>query len=409
MAIFSEKIHLRSIIDKLILIMLFLTPLFSFQEFLALIYGGVVNNSTALTSPYIKGIKDLFFVSIVFSAILLILKIKKINIILLSMIAGIGFFVIIPAYYNHDNILIFFAGLRWFFPFVLALFLIGNVKQELLCKIGKILFWLFILHFSIQIIQLFISDPWFGITVFGLSARNPGIFFIPSTAAVFVILVLFFSKFYMSNKLSNNINLLIPVSILLTASGTGIVAYLVFTTVFHFNDKYSRIMPLFLLVLASFLIIYIDALSGRAGLLEDSFGQRIEMFEDVFNSATWLPSYFGYGTSTGYLIQNHYGFNFEMIPTDSWFASVVVNLGMLNFIAIILLVASTLFYLFIFRSKERLLFLLMYCLIGMTTVFTESYPVNLLFSVLLGYYLTTVNDLTRQKRYLMPDRKNQFK
>ena len=50
----------------MILTLLVLTPIFSIKESLALIMGGIVNNSTALTPVYIKAIKDLCFVLISF-------------------------------------------------------------------------------------------------------------------------------------------------------------------------------------------------------------------------------------------------------------------------------------------------------------------------------------------------------
>jgi hypothetical protein len=282
-------------------------------------------------------------------------------------------------------------------PFIAALLLIGHVDEILLLKVGKVLFYLFILHLFIQCIHLFFSDGWFGLYESGLSKRNPGLFFIPSTAAIYSILVLFFSKFYMNFSKEKIISILMPISIFLTASGTGIALYIIFLIVFRLKDKFIPLSPLVLLLLAGFLIVSLDTLTGRAGLLEDSFGARLIMFKDVFAGADYLAINFGSGTSTGYLIENRYGYDFDMAVTDSFYASAIANLGLLNvFIFLLFLIMA--FYVAVFKkNKEILLFLLIYSLISMTVVFTEAFPVNLLFSILSAYYFKNNSSLYKTK------------
>jgi hypothetical protein len=295
--------------------------------------------------------------------------------------------IILPAFYLHDNIIIFLSGIRWLMPFILAIFLINHINKELLYDIGKVLFYLFIGHLILQIFQLFFAGDHFGLYSFGLAKRNPGIFFIPSTAASFTIMVLFFSKYYMSKKLAKKLIFLIPISIFLTSSGTGIIIYIVFLILYHLKKIYLPLTPLVLIFTVILLMFLVDTLSGRAGLLEDSFGPRIIIFIDVFNNGSFSSNDFGYGTSTGYLIANKYGLDFDMAVTDSWYATSIVNLGLLNSFIIFLLIMVMFFYLSIYRKKEQLLFLIIYLLFSATTIFTESYPVNLLFAVLLAYYI----------------------
>ena len=111
------------------------------------------------------------------------------------------------------------------------------------------------------------------------------------------------------------------------------------------------------------------------------------MFRDVFYDGAYLSNNFGFGTSTGYLIANKYGLDFEMAVTDSWFATSIVNLGIINSFIVVLLMISTFIILIISKDKEKLNFFIIYTLFGATTVFTESYPANIIFAVLLAYYL----------------------
>ena len=205
----STKSKSTKLIEKLIIIVLAITPLFSLQESLALLLDSgkyVVNTSNVLTSVYIKGLKDLFFLLMIFTSFLIILKtfsMKRISALLLGIILV---FILLPAFYYQDDILVYLSGVRWLMPFILLVFLIGHIDEKLLNKIGTILFYLFILHFFVQLAQLLFSYGHFGLNRFGLSSRNPGLFYIPSTAAVFAILVLFFSKFYMDNNLEKKYN-----------------------------------------------------------------------------------------------------------------------------------------------------------------------------------------------------------
>ena len=64
----SHKSKSITKIEILILTALLITPLFTFQESMALIFAeerAYINTSSTLTPWYIKGIKDFFFMSIV--------------------------------------------------------------------------------------------------------------------------------------------------------------------------------------------------------------------------------------------------------------------------------------------------------------------------------------------------------
>ena len=67
----STKSNSTKLIQKLVITVLAITPLFSLQESLALLLDSgkyIVNTSNILTSIYIKGLKDLFFLLIIFTS-----------------------------------------------------------------------------------------------------------------------------------------------------------------------------------------------------------------------------------------------------------------------------------------------------------------------------------------------------
>ncbi len=385
---FNKTSSLNSI-GFLILLALIITPIFTIQESLALIsvdQRNQINTSNTITPVYIKALKDLFFITIILMSFLIIAQSLTVKRDTLRFLGVIFFLILLPAYYYHTNILVYLSGIRWLLPFILAAFLFGHIDRDLLQKMGTVMFYIFIIHFSIQITQFLFSYGYFGLNAFGLSGRNPGIFYVPSTAAVFVIMVLFFSKYYMKKSLEKKISYLIPISILLTASGTGVGVYIIFFTIYYLRENYIRFMPVILIFIGITLLFILNYFPGRSGLVEDSLGARYVHFKEALFHATLLPEYFGYGTATAELIRNKFNYEFLLPRTDSFYASLIVNLGLINF----LLVVLGLFILFVnitvSQDKEKLILFIICSLIAVTTSITESYPMNLIFSVLIAYH-----------------------
>ncbi len=382
---------LSSCIHKLIFLVLLLTPVFSLQESLALIFGGLIDNSTALTSVYIKGIKDFIFFLILLIFLLHLLISYNIN--KLSFLLIIYLFLIISfGFIFHKQLLIFLSGIRWLFPIILLPVFIKYLNINVLKRIGVILFFVFIVHFGFQILQLFFAGGWFGLNSFGLSARNPGIFFIPSTASFFSIIVLFFSMFYIENvKFKKIIFTLIPISVLLTASGTGVAVYIVCFGLYILDKKMYVFLPILSIFSFIFFFFFVDLITGRSGLIQESFGTRVDIFFDLLKNANLFSNELGFGTSTGYLIANEYGLNFKMTSTESTYASILVNLGLLNFIIILFFITFFILIFWIKRDKEMLIFSFIFALFGATTSIFEAFPMNFLFSILLGFYIQRKN------------------
>tara|TARA_B100002019_G_scaffold137251_1_gene118261 strand:+ start:28262 stop:29428 length:1167 start_codon:yes stop_codon:yes gene_type:complete len=381
----SADIKSRIFINKLILTVLIITPIFTFQESLWLIFGegGFFNYSKAITPVYVKGLKDLFFIAIILISMIHIIQNLSINRMAARILGFIFLLVILPGFYFSTDTLIFLSGLRWLMPFILIAFLINHIEKDFLYKVGSILFYLFILHFTLQIIQYFFAmNPYM---------RNPGIFIVPNTAAVFAVIVLFFSKFYMKADLEKKIYLLIPVSIFLTQSGTGIGIYVLFMVIFYIKRAVYKYVPIIIILITVILMLYLDDLSGRTGLVENSFGPRIAIFFNVLGFSVLLPEYFGHGTATSHLIANSYGIALETAMTDSWYAGIMINLGLL--ISFIIMTGVTYLFFKFLRDgdREKLLFLMIYLSFGVTSSISESYPANLLFAVIVAFYLKPKN------------------
>jgi len=121
--------NVKNMISGLVLTLLLLTPIFNIQESLALILGGIVNNSVALTSIYIKALKDLGFILMILIGFIGILKRRSINkvgfVILLYIIL-----IILTEFFYKYNLLIFLAGFRWLMPIILMIFLIPYVERN---------------------------------------------------------------------------------------------------------------------------------------------------------------------------------------------------------------------------------------------------------------------------------------
>lgn len=383
----DKPFRISATIQKLILVVIFLTPVFSIYESLALIFGGLVDNSTALTPTYIKIIKDIVFILLGLGGFVGILRRNRVN---RYGLMGLLYFllVVFTALAYSNNFLIFLAGLRWTFPVLLITFLIPYTTKDFLVKIANMLFGLFLLHFLFQIIQLFFAQGWFGRNALGLSLRNPGIFFIPSTAAFFTICVLFFTMFYQPNRvLRRFIFWLSPLSIFLTASGSGVVVYPVIMTIYLVSKKFFKLLPIVVVILLFLAGHTVQDITGRDKVLEGSFATRIEIFVELIKQASLISQNFGYGTNTGVLLANQLGLDLGAVITDSTYASIIANLGLLGLIItlVIVLIFATIAWLN--KDKEKLVFVAIFGLFSATTNIVEAFPMNLLFSILVAYYL----------------------
>lgn len=383
---------LNKLIQYIILLALLLTPIFSFYEVLALLTNTLISQTEALTPVYIKILKDVSFALLISLSIIQILRKMRIKkyFIIPTVLAGIILLNICFSLLTDANYVLILAGIRWSIPILLPFFLIGIVDGEFMQKSTKILFPVFVLHLILQIYQLFNMQFWFGINMFGLAARTPGIFLIPNTAAFFTIFCWFFFNYYgkFAKRQIFFVHIVAGISILLTMSGTGIIVYVLLLCIAMLDRRYLRIvLPLFPIVIG-FLLLMLSVVVGRGDdYVETSGGTRIQIFVEELTSANLFASSFGIGTNTGVLLAGSNIGGREARIVDSTYASLIANTGLLGFALFI--GASILWLLNAFKINRQDVysFTIICGLFGATTIIFEAYPMNLLYAVCLAHFL----------------------
>ena len=368
--------------------MLALTPIYTFGEVFGLLSGTIKDASIAQTPIYIKLLKDLFFVVIIFLGSFLKIRNRaspNIFILFFPILISLA----ITVFLTKFNLLLLYAGIRWFFPILAMFFLIGHISKKLLIRISKTLFFLFMLNFVMQIWQFFFMSKFFGQSSESEnSLRNPGMFFMPGPCAFFIVICLFFSYYYeFSSKSKRLVSIIAPISILLTSSGAGIATYLciVFFQYFpKFLLKSSILVIPFIIPIFVGLIIII---SGRGDIFEDSFMPRVNIFFDLFYDIPLISNRFGSGTSSAYLASNFYGEKLDAISTESTFATIIANLGVIPFLIFMVFYFIWLVIVYANNNRELWVFTIIFSFFGLTTQFMEAFPQSLIFSVMMAKFL----------------------
>ena len=368
--------------------MIALTPIYTFGEVFGLLRGTIKDVSIAQTPIYIKLLKDLFFWVIIFLGIFLKIRhnaIPKIFILFFPIIISLT----ITVFLTKFNVFLFYAGIRWLLPILAMFFLIGHISKILLLRISKTLFFLFLLNFLMQIWQFLFMVKFFGQSAaLENNLRNPGIFFMPGPCAFFAVICLFFANYYEFNiKAKRIVNIIAPISILLTASGAGIASYLVIIFFQYFPKfllKSSVLLTPFILpVFVGIIIIF----TGRGDIFEDSFMPRVKIFFDLFYEIPLFSDRFGSGTSTAYLASNFSGEKLDAVSTESTFATIIANLGVIPFFIFMLFYLIWLIVVYLNNNRELWVFTIIFSSFGLTTQFMEVFPQSLIFSIMMAKFL----------------------
>ena len=387
----NYTLPLKTTIEKLILLAILLTPLYSYGDVLLYFTNFDINLGRTNTPIWIKLIKDVLMILIFFLSVVLLLKRKKIpnQFFIVFFILGVSVYSIIHSFYSTFG---FLLGVRWLLPVALSFFLLGILDNIFLFKVAKILIWIFFVHFAVQVAQLFMSTNWYGINFLNLSLRNTGIFFVPNTSAFFSILVLYFMFYYTVHSKVKIITLiLIPISIIFTASGTGVIVYITIYAIRLFKRfGVSNLLFVLLPILVAFSIPILDFVTGRVGVVQLSFGTRYEIFKDLMLNSRMFSEDFGFGTASAYLLSNYIDGRNIGIPTESLFSSIIVNLGTLPFLLFVSTLFTVLLKTFYMRSHDVFLFVVIYTMFGMTSPVLEVFPANLIMAVILSIYLPRI-------------------
>jgi hypothetical protein len=288
----------------------------------------------------------------------------------------------------YENMYLYLSGLRWIMPFLLAIVLIGFINEDLLYKIAKIMAYLFILTFILQIYELLYMGSYYGVGMYGLSRRTTGFFQMPTTCGFLVILAFFINYFYGNGKLRKVVLYLTPISLLITFSKTALVVYIISLAVIKFyKNIYILIVSVGILLAISFFILYLYIPDS----LTVSLGTRIELLFQNLENMNYFSGNFGQSSNTFLMIKEKFGIEYiEVVGADSLIGAIPVNIAFFGFVVFISLYIILVIISIKYNNKAFTIFLLIYGLFSFTISITEAYPMNLLFAVFLAYYLQSI-------------------
>lgn len=392
------SLSISKTIKALILLAIALVPVMNWQEISSLLFRGIARSEDVeITSTPIKLLKDYVFFLIILLGLINFLKNKKLftDKLYLSFLILSIFSFLLSVYDGIPFILL--SGFRWLLPFLLLLFLYDTIDEEFQRKIAKLLIALFLLGLFLQVYGVFFGFEMWGVGLFG--GRNPGLFLYPSTMAIFTALAMYYIYNFIDDSIPKKVLIYFfcPLSMLLTASGAGVVVMSVFfMAILFFKIKRKEFFFLFLLLFIFLLVIFLPTITGRQKVYTGGL-IRLEVFtETVDMSKLFISTNFGSGTNTALRMLGE--FEEELSDSgrftivDSMISSIISNTGVLSFIIFFLFVIK------VFRWRTaNLHFLIIYMVFMLTSIFFESFPANLLFVVNLAYFYKNEKKHPRRK------------
>jgi hypothetical protein len=378
--------NIQSSIQNAFLIALFLTPVFSLWEIIALFQGNLSNQTSNLTPAYIKILKDLLIVVIFFLSFISYCKRKKIP--RLNYIYFIFIIILISIFLTYCDVGMtpaILAGIRWAFPLIFFFAVYHVVDEKFQKRISSILIVLFFCALFLQILEMFFMSHWYGVTSYGLSKRNPGFFLIPSTMALFSSITLYYTVYYCSNKFLRIllIYLLVPLSIFLTGSGTGILILLAISLAFFYQKIKKKFFALLLITNSIPLaIFFLPIISGRSDIFW-SLQMRLKVFFSILGFDNFfISNSFGYGTNSAVILSHSLNLGKKAFVADSLFTSLVANIGVVGLL---------IFLVFLFRLYKPSLrhnqFFIIFLFSMVSSISFEVFPLNYLIMINLVYFM----------------------
>lgn len=388
-----RRISVNGVCKFLIFVVLALTPLFNVFEVLALMKGSFTSQMRVLkpicmTPVYIKLIKDIAMLMVICLGIFRVLLRQRV---LAEKTFWLFVFSILLSFllsvFNQELFLTL-AGVRYLLPFAVLFSVYGIIDDEFQEQLAKLLTILFVVGLTLQTYQLFCPSNWYHSNYLGLSRRNPGFYFIPSSMAMFSLITMYYIYHYYPAGVFRNLFVYIlgPLSVLLTASGTGIVSLVLFMfTIAYFRMRPKWIVILVCISLLLLTLLFLPKVTDRNDVYMSLYA-RIEKLSNILRQDSLLIStHFGYGTNTACLLTLHLGKEEPKIfIMDSTPISMIVSFGLIPFLFLVLFVAKTL--------GNRIIhvhFLAVFGAFMLTTIIFELFPANLLFSINLAYFLKT--------------------
>lgn len=388
-----------------------LTPIFNIGETGGLLVPGAIPQPTnffAFQTPiWIKAIKDIGFWVLMGLGVLANFRARRWwvvpTLLLLAVMAALLATIFDPSGVMPAQL---YAGLRWALPLFLV-FALQEVRHPnqhepknktldksdffttpSLKKIALLVSALLLLNLLAQVFQFanHLSVPAEGAS--SMFPRVAGFFYIPSTAGFFACVAAFWAGSYLNEGrakwLGLAANVAAPVSIVLAASAGAIAAWLVMIFFLAFKNRWVKQRLILLPVFAALIFININVLSARTDILSYSAPKRLEIFAKAAQSIGPISSHFGAGTNSGVILNRKLKAIDESIIADSFYTSVIINLGWVGALVVLGLMAALAWLCLRSGQSVPLAFFALYAAMGLGTVFTEAFPMNLLFAVWLG-------------------------
>lgn len=394
----STTVDIKKIIRLLMVTGVLATVILSLGEVFALMNGSLESQGVVLTSYWIKSIKDVVFVLLLlvgfFSQIFLDKRHGKFVFTCFSVLIALLIFSLILGMQSQS--LAMLSGLRWFVPFLLPFFIYHFINANTIAALIKPLQVVFVVHFLMQIVQLFLAYDWYGLNYFNLSARAPGVFLIPGTAAAFTVVNFYMARFFHNNGLLSNfaITWLCFISVMLTESATGILAFFILLALLHVRKNMLWLIPVLIaIILPMVMYLYLNINSRGVEMMAVSGGSRLNIFMDAISRVGLFSSTFGYGSNTVYLITG------DGLPTDSTYAAILVNCGIFGLFFFLAILVISFGYAILYELKPLAALVVMTALFSLSTNISETYPLNLLTVMFVSFFMY-------QSKSLLPNTKS---
>jgi len=120
------------------------------------------------------------------------------------------------------------------------------------------------------------------------------------------------------------------------------------------------------------------------------------IFEKLGSYEVFWSTSFGSGTNTAILLSSTMGNSYGIVA-DSMFNSLIKNIGLMGTLIYIIML-----YRVFGINKESKYLMIIYFIFSLTNIITESFPMNILFSVNIAYFLSSHRKRIFNKHPLMP-------
>lgn len=404
----------KEIIKYIIFFLLILTPLFGLFEYFTSLTGEDMSLAHVYSPWWIKGLKDfgLLFIFILFTLGFLMREIKfKIPQIISFWLFIFTILISFILTATYVSLPISIVGLRVFAPLLFFLVAYNIFDNRDIKTISKILIFIAAIECVLATIQLFFGMPIHGKNFLGLSARPSGTFFVPSSFAIFlcVVIALIISNKEISSKIKALLITLFSIFVILSESGSGIIGlsiifiiWLLFFT--SLNKDFKVAISLIILLIPIFTFLNLPEITGRENIfvsLEDRKGILLDTLEKMSYKDILIGKGLGVGTNSAITIlessQIPIEFDKEELTfiSDSQYISLISQAGIFSLIFFLMLNIA----LFVRAFKRRkydyaqviLILSPLILIFSITVNILEFFPINWIYFISLGIFLRHYN------------------